>query len=90
MDTSADPSVNAPNPFEHPASPGPSGASMADIVQRQRLILHRLQRVHTSITALQRDIGAVRQGMHVQNDQLHRIEMVLEDITESYLNINNL
>lgn len=84
---SASPSPNIPSPFQLPDTPGPSAANIQAIKKRQMLILHRLNRVRTSLATLGELVAEVRHGLHVQNDKLHKVELHLESISHKYLDL---
>jgi ribosomal 50S subunit-associated protein YjgA (DUF615 family) len=61
---------------------------MADIramEKRQKLILHRLDKVRAALSALRGFVGEVRDMQQVQNDILHKVELHIDTLIDSYL-----
>ena len=62
--------------------------TMADIramVKKQKLILHRLDKVHGALVNLWGFVGQVRDMQQVQNDILHKVELYIDTLRDSYL-----
>ena len=62
--------------------------TMSDIralERRQKLILHRLEKVCAALTKLRGFVGQVRDMQQVQNDILHKVELPIDTLRDSYL-----
>ena len=62
--------------------------TMADIramKKRQKLILHRLDKVRGALTNLRCFVGQVRDMQQIQNDILHKVELHIDQLRDSYL-----
>ena len=62
--------------------------TMSDIralERRQKLILHRLEKVRAALTKLRGFVGQVRDMQQVQNDILHKVELHIDTLRDSYL-----
>ena len=62
--------------------------TMSDIralERRQKLILHRLKKVCAALTKLRGFVGQVRDMQQVQNDILHKVELHIDTLRDSYL-----
>ena len=53
--------------------------------RRQRLILHKVSRVSTSLSTLQGYVGEVRCSLQMQNDLLHKVELPIDSMKDNYL-----
>ena len=62
--------------------------TMSDIralERRQKLILHRLEKVRAALAKLRGFVGQVRDMQQVQNDILHKVELHIDTLRDSYL-----
>ena len=60
-------------------------ADIKAMEKRQKLILHRLCRVCTSLGILQGYVSEVRHALQQQNDLLHKVELHIDNLKDSYL-----
>jgi len=60
-------------------------ADIRAMEKRQKLILHRLDKVCGALTNLQHFVGQVRDMQQVQNDILHKVELHIDQLRDSYL-----
>ena len=67
------------------ATPGPTMADMKAMKRRQKLILHRLAKVCNSLGIVHGFVGEVRHALQEQNDLLHKVQLHLDTMQNSYL-----
>ena len=72
-------------PTPQAAALGPTMMDMRAMGKRQKLILHRLVRVCTSIDSFHGFVGEVRHAPQLQNDVLHKVQLHMDTFKGSYL-----